>query len=264
MTTAISETPTSKGVLTAEGQDKASEKEFYDRLFKSRGRFDQFQNTVYERMAVEARRHTDGTVALDIGCGAGDLSLCLTRQGFSVIAADLSIEAAKLAHKTVTEHGKTLVAMNADAEHLPLQDNTVDACMCSLLLHHFSDLNYIAAELKRVVRPGGVVVALDANAHNPFSWLFFNVYHRYAPRKGITPNQRAIGRREIQRVFSKHGFTNFEFSSLSTDLKKDWLGDSLGARLNYYTRATVLGLSNLVLPQISQGNCLLAVFQRTA
>ncbi len=82
------------------GQDKTSEQKFYDVLFQTRQRFDQFQNEIYERIAMEARIGTNGGVALDLGCGSGIQSLCLIGQGFSVVAADLSIEATKLAKKT--------------------------------------------------------------------------------------------------------------------------------------------------------------------
>jgi ubiquinone/menaquinone biosynthesis C-methylase UbiE len=248
--------------LVETGQDKVTEKSFYDELFARRGRFDQFGIDVYERMAALAREGTQGGRALDIGCGAGDLSLCLIGENFEVISADLSGEAVKLARGTVRDAGKKSSAINADAERLPLADASVDACMCSLLLHHFSDLGPIAREIHRVVKPGGVVVALDANGHNPFAYLFFNVVHRLRPLAGLTPNQRAIRGPEIEREFGKLGFHDFEFSSLSTALKKDWLGDSLGAKLNYYTRATVLGLTEALMPQINRGNCLLARFQR--
>ncbi|MCI0432721.1 MAG: methyltransferase domain-containing protein, partial [Gemmatimonadetes bacterium] len=139
-----------------------------------------------------------------------------------------------------------------------------DACVCGLLLHHFRDLAGVAAELRRVVRPGGVVVALDANAHNPPTWMFLNVVHRFRPLKRLTPNQRALRAREIREVLGSYGFSDFRFSSVTSALRRDWLGDSLGARLNYYTRAALLGISNAVLPQIARGNMLLSVFRRAA
>ncbi|MHC4594274.1 MAG: class I SAM-dependent methyltransferase [Planctomycetota bacterium] len=244
------------------GQDKAAEQKFYDVLFQTRQRFDQFQDEIYERIAVEARRETNGGVALDLGCGSGIQSLCLIDQGFSVVAVDLSLEATKLAKKTVASAGKSFLVLNADAEYLPIQDAAIDACICGLLLHHFKRLDIIAAELQRIVRPGGVVVAIDANAHNPFSWLFFNGLHRLRPLSGLTPNQRALRCSEIDRVFSKYGFGEFRFVSITSRLNRDWLGNSFGAKLNFYTRAAVLKLSRMILPSICHGNMLLSVFCR--
>jgi ubiquinone/menaquinone biosynthesis C-methylase UbiE len=243
------------------GQDKASERAFYDTLFSRRKRFDQFQEDIYRRMAGLARAGTTGTRALDIGCGSGTQAVCLAEQGFDVLAADLSIEGVKVAAATARGAGRMVNLMNADAERIPLRDSSVDACTCGLLLHHFTDLRHVAEELRRIVKPGGIVVALDANAHNPPTWLFLNVLHRVKRNPRLTPNQRALRASEIRRVFSEHGFTDFHFESVTSQLRKDWLGTSIAARLNYYTRATVLALSN-ALPQVSRGNMLLSTFRR--
>ncbi len=242
-------------------QDKASERGYYDELFSRRKRFDQFSAAIYDRLSSAAKSVVGGGRVLDIGCGSGTQALSLTRHGFSVVALDLSIEAVRVARQTTSENGASVPVVNADAEHLPIADQSVDACVCSLLLHHFSELGPIADELKRVLRPGGVVVSMDANAHNPFAWLFFNAYHRIRKLERLTPNQRALWSGEIRRVFGERGFTGFQFDSFSSDLRRDWLGASLGARLNYETRRAVLGMSRLVLPRVAQGNMLMAVFQ---
>ena len=244
------------------GQDKATEQQFYDELFRKRGRFDQFQNEIYEKVAREARNGTSGKLALDIGCGSGTQSICLLQQGFKVLSADLSFEAVKVTRETLEQSGKPLLVLNADVEYLTLPDQSVDACICSLFLHHFENLDGVAKELHRVMRPGGVVVATDANAHNPFSYLFFNVVHKMRTLPGVTANQRAISSRELREAFGRQGFGDFRFTSLTTELKREWLGNSLSYTLNYYARAILLKLTNLLLPPLSRGNLLLTVFRR--
>jgi SAM-dependent methyltransferase len=243
-------------------QDKIAERHYYEQLFRTRGRFDQFQISIYEQVAAQARAATDGTVALDLGCGSGTQSQCLMERGFSVVSADLSFQATKIARLTTQGAGRMFGVLNADAEFLPFRDASVDACICSLLLHHFATLEPIAAELRRVVRPGGVVIATDANAHNPFVWLFFNVVHRLHPLSWMTTNQRALWRGEIERTFSRYGFGEFRFSSFSTALRRDWLGDSLGYTLNFHVRNLLMQLSRIILPPLARGNGLLSVFRR--
>lgn len=250
------------GQVGRSGQDKESERRFYDGLFQRRKRFDQFRSDIYERMAGLALEGSGGGRALDLGCGSGTQATFLWKAGFQVIAADLSIEGVRVARDTIREAGYSPVVMNADAERIPVADGSVDACICGLLLHHFTDIEPLAKEVERVVRPGGVVVALDANAHNPPTWMFLNVVHRLKPLSRLTPNQRALRSAEIRSVFEKHGFEDFRFESVTSELRKDWLGNSIGARLNYYTRAMLLGLSNVLLPQIAQGNMLLSVFRK--
>jgi len=147
---------------------------------------------------------------------------------------------------------------------MPLPDNSVDACICGLLLHHFKNLDGIATEISRIIRPEGIVIAIDANAHNPFAWLFFNFVHRLHPLPNLTPNQRALWSGEIRKAFASHGFEGFQFESETSDLNRDWLGNSLGARINFYTRRAVLAASNAVLPRISSGNMLVSTFRRSS
>ncbi len=242
-------------------QDKVAERAYYDELFARRGRFDQFDASVYQRLARTARERTEGIQAVDIGCGSGTQAVALAEHGFAVLALDLSWEAVRLTRQNCASE-PNIDVICADAEHLPLPDRSVDACVCGLLLHHFKYLDPIADELARIVRPGGVVLTLDANAHNPFVWLFFNVIHRLRPLKRLTPNQRALRRGEIRRVFEDRGFDAFEFDAFSTNLRKDWLGGSLAAKLNFHARAAVLRISEIVLPRISQGNVLMGVFSK--
>jgi ubiquinone/menaquinone biosynthesis C-methylase UbiE len=244
-------------------QDKISEKYFYDTLFLQRHRFDQFQDEIYDNVSYELRRRTAATRALDLGCGSGTQTLSLMKHGFSVIAVDLSFEATKLFKRNMESAGLTSLSINADAEHLPFPDASIDACVCGLLLHHFKHLDTVAAELKRIISYSGVVITLDANAHNPFIWFLFNVVHRRIRKvKNLTPNQRALWRRDISKVFSTHGFGEFQFSSITSELRRDWLGDSIGAKLIYHIRKSVLRMSRLFLPEISHGNMLLSVLRK--
>jgi len=247
----------------ATAQDKRAEQEYYDQLFRKRKRFDQFPtNELYDDIAAAARRLAQGKQALDLGCGSGTQSLALLAQGFAVVSADLSEEATRVTQSNSRDAGRSLPVLRADAESLPFPDASFDVCVCSMLLHHFKTLDKVAVELQRVVRPGGVVLAFDTNAHNPFVWLFFNVVHALWPLPHLTRNQRALWSGEIERAMGSHGFGAFHFSSRSTVLRRDWLGNSLAGALNFYSRALLLRLSNVLLPSIARGNGLLSIFRR--
>jgi ubiquinone/menaquinone biosynthesis C-methylase UbiE len=136
--------------MTQIHQNKASEREYYDQLFSSRKRFDQFENDgVYEVVAAAARQAVAGGTALDLGCGSGTQAICLTKEGSGVISADLSPEATKLCRANTAGAERILGVVNADAEWLPFRDASDDACICSLFLHHFRSL----LKLSEAVRP---------------------------------------------------------------------------------------------------------------
>jgi len=54
------------------------------------------------------------------------------------------------------------------AEHLPLATGSVDVAMCHMLLHHVVSPRTVLAELRRVVRPGGYLLIIDAHTHKHY------------------------------------------------------------------------------------------------
>lgn len=59
----------------------------------------------------------------------------------------------------------------ADAENTKLPDDSIDAIVCSGMLHHL-DLSYALPELRRILKPGGMVLAVEALDYNPAIKLY--------------------------------------------------------------------------------------------
>jgi SAM-dependent methyltransferase len=98
-----------------------------------------------------------GRKVLDLGCGSGENSFLLSRRGADVIGLDLSESLIALAKQRVHLNGGTaepLQFLSASAHHLPLPDNSVDVVFGVAILHHL-DLDQTAAEVYRVLKPGG-------------------------------------------------------------------------------------------------------------
>ena len=92
---------------------------------------------------------------VDVGCGTGDLTERLAREAeVPVVAVDLSPRMAALAG------ARGLPALNADIACLPFPDGSFDAVLANRVLYHLPDLDAGLAELARVLRPGGRLVAV--------------------------------------------------------------------------------------------------------
>ncbi|WP_164702892.1 class I SAM-dependent methyltransferase [Modestobacter sp. KNN46-3] len=89
---------------------------------------------------------------LDLGAGTGLLTDRLVAAGHEVVAVDLSGE--MLAQ--LRERLPQVRAATGGAESIPLPDSDVDAVVAGQAAHWF-DVVPAAAELRRVLRPGGVV-----------------------------------------------------------------------------------------------------------
>lgn len=98
-----------------------------------------------------------GARLLDLGCGGGLVAEEMARRGATVTGIDRSIPSLAVAAR----HGASLAAApryaGADAAALPFPDAAFDAVITSDFLEHVHDLDAVAREIARVVRPGGAV-----------------------------------------------------------------------------------------------------------
>lgn len=105
-------------------------------------------------VAAELRRRAARSV-LEVGCGWGELAERIGREtGAEVAALDLSPRMVELA----CERGVN--ACVGDVQALPFDDSTFDAVVAAWMLYHVPDLDRALAEIARVLRPGGALVAV--------------------------------------------------------------------------------------------------------
>jgi SAM-dependent methyltransferase len=104
---------------------------------------------------------TGSETVLDVGCGSGIYLAELRRRGHTGMIVGLDRSAGMARNAKV--HAATVVA---DAQFLPLGDDSVDVALCLHMLYHVPDLVRAVAELRRVLRPGGVaMVTTNAAGH---------------------------------------------------------------------------------------------------
>jgi ubiquinone/menaquinone biosynthesis C-methylase UbiE len=100
-----------------------------------------------------------GQTVLDIAAGPGDLGLAIAeRVGDSghVIATDFAAEMVEVARRNGESRGLTNVEYRVlDAEHMDLEDASVDAAVCRWGYMLMADPGGALAETRRVLRPGG-------------------------------------------------------------------------------------------------------------
>lgn len=114
------------------------------------------------RQVAERLRARPAERALDVGCGAGHLSFAMAPHAGAVIACDLSPE--MLAAVDAEAHRRGLANLStrqAAAESLPFADGEFDLVCTRFSAHHWADLPRGLAEMRRVLRPGGRLIAID-------------------------------------------------------------------------------------------------------
>ena len=114
---------------------------------------------------------------LDLGAGTGDLARLGLRQypGCQVAAADFTLEMMREGRKDRTS--AELLWSAADALNLPFADETFDAVVSGFLLRNVIDLSRSLSEQRRVLKPGGWLVALDTTRPRPSPFSPFIRFH---------------------------------------------------------------------------------------
>ncbi|MFE6447095.1 class I SAM-dependent methyltransferase [Nocardiopsis dassonvillei] len=126
---------------------------------------DNIQNAYYERPAMLALAgDVTGRSILDAGCGAGPLSAALRDRGADVAGVDASAGMLALARRRLGDDVDLRVADLSDP--LPFEDGAFDDVVASLVLHYLEDWGPTLAEFRRVLRPGGRLIA---SVQHPFT-----------------------------------------------------------------------------------------------
>jgi RNA polymerase sigma factor (sigma-70 family) len=103
---------------------------------------------------------------LDVGTGTGYLAGMMAPLAGKVIGVDCSPAMLARGGEKMAQAGYEHVTFREGmAERLPVATNSVDVAMCHMLLHHVVSPRTVLSEMRRVVRPGGYVLIIDASAH---------------------------------------------------------------------------------------------------
>jgi SAM-dependent methyltransferase len=99
---------------------------------------------------------------LDVGCGAGHLSFALAPYFEHVLATDLSPSMLETVRTTAVQRALPQIAVRqASAEALPFPDGSFDLVCSRYSAHHWHDVPGALKEMRRVVRPAGMLLMID-------------------------------------------------------------------------------------------------------
>ena len=109
--------------------------------------------------ALDVQTHHD---VIDIGAGPGYFALPLARRTRGKVhAVDLSPEMLQMLSERAREAGVSIEAHQAPAEHLPLEDASVDRALMAFVLHEVPDREAAVREVRRVLREKGRFLLLE-------------------------------------------------------------------------------------------------------
>jgi ubiquinone/menaquinone biosynthesis C-methylase UbiE len=136
-------------------------------------------------LAARARRPR---TLLDAGCGAGlgFAAICRAIAPQRIVAVD--VDRAQLAHArdAIAQATCPVELVRGDLRRLSLAAGSVDVALCHQTLHHAGDQEAVLRELRRVLRPGGLLL-LAESCRRFIRSLPVRVLFRHPPRVQRSP-----------------------------------------------------------------------------
>jgi ubiquinone/menaquinone biosynthesis C-methylase UbiE len=175
-----------------------------------------------------------GDKVLDIACGTGLVSFRAAEQvgldGY-ILGTDISDRMIELAKKISQEKSITNIAFERmDAEQLTVADETFDVVICALGLMYVPDPLLALNEMRRVLKPGGRVVAAVWGERDHCGWAdIFEIVDRRVS-SDVCPMffQLGTGQR-LELYFQKAGFGQVHAERINTSLDYSSCDDACGA-----------------------------------
>jgi len=116
---------------------------------------------------------------LDLGCGTGELSRLLARHfpAAEVVGVDFTAAMLGVARRRTGPRRPSIAYGRATAMRLPFPDGAFDLVANAFLARNLVDLEAALREMRRVLRPGGVLLILEIT--EPESPAFGALFHAY-------------------------------------------------------------------------------------
>jgi demethylmenaquinone methyltransferase/2-methoxy-6-polyprenyl-1,4-benzoquinol methylase len=157
----------------------AGKKEYVRNMFNSiAGRYDFLNHFLsmnidylWRKKVISMLKPYHPQTILDIATGTADLAIqATTLKPKQITGIDISEEMLKIGQKKLSELHKECIIqlMTADAENMPFENNSFDACMVAFGVRNFEDLKQGLSEMHRVLNPNGQVVILEFSKPTQF------------------------------------------------------------------------------------------------
>jgi len=171
---------------------------------------------------------------LDVGCGNGDKTKKLAKElklkKYNVYGTDIANWGPYQQTKIKYGFNFKLIGKNGELNY---NDNSFDLISCFTMLHHVDKLDYLISEMKRILKPNGLLLIIEHDIHDDYDHLNIDILHTLygfftdKNYKTITePNfSQYFNWCEWNYIFSKNKFyyveSNYIFPYMSKDSRYD-------------------------------------------
>jgi ubiquinone/menaquinone biosynthesis methyltransferase len=222
-------TPAPRPGLSTALSDPDSKRRYVRRLFSTiADRYDLItralsygRDAAWKRKLVSMSGGRPGVRALDLACGTGDIAFALQRRGCRVVGVDVTERMIEIARAKTDGSVPTVTFLVGDMMALPFADGAFELVTTGYGIRNVPQIQPAIDEIRRVLRPGGVVLSLDFDRPDsaPIRWIYLTyltivgsalgwMLHRDPDTYRYIPEsiKRYPGAQGIARLFETAGF----------------------------------------------------------
>jgi SAM-dependent methyltransferase len=152
-----------------------------------------------------------GARVLDVACGAGQTAIPMSRAGAKVTGVDIATNLVEQARARAQAENLDAHFDEGDAEMLPHEDGSFDIVVSLIGAMFAPRPELVAAELKRVCRPGGKII-MGNWTPSGFVGQMFKVHGKHVPAPAIMSPPVKWGDEEIVRERLSDGISHLKLS----------------------------------------------------
>ena len=187
---------------------------------------------IWKEKFIDWMNPLPNTKLIDVASGTGDITqLYLNKLNNLGHAVCLEPNEQMLKQgKTKLKNYKNIRWINAQAENIPINDNTFDYYTISFGIRNVSDINLSLKEAFRVLKPGGRFMCLEfSKINNEFLNFLYKKYSKSIPYIGkfivgsekpykylIESIDKFLSQKQLAELMIKNGFTNVEFRNVTS------------------------------------------------
>ena len=187
---------------------------------------------IWKEKFIDWMNPLPNTKLIDVASGTGDITqLYLNKLNNLGHAVCLEPNDQMLKQgKTKLKNYKNIKWINAQAENIPINDNTFDYYTISFGIRNVSDINLSLKEAFRVLKPGGRFMCLEfSKINNEFLNFLYKKYSKSIPYIGkfivgsekpykylIESIDKFLNQKQLAELMIKNGFTNVEFRNVTS------------------------------------------------
>lgn len=182
------------------------------------------RHKAWRKFTMKKMNMRHGDTAIDLCCGTCDWTISMAQASESghIVGLDFSKGMLNVGRGKVAKHGldQQVELVQGNAMSLPFEDNQFDYATIGFGLRNVPDYMQVLHEMKRVVKPGGMVVCLELSkpTWQPFKGIYYFYFQQVLPRMGKLvakryeqykwlPESLALfpGREELAEAFRQTG-----------------------------------------------------------